>query len=105
MNDMTYRKSFTIAMCDRHMLMYVKKNSWKKSVAAKSKKSSSAFLREFRRARIHRNVKKKKKDLTPKKKKRKNRCTQKYKKKKESDLRKLRCFYAFRKLAHEKRDY
>lgn len=69
MNDMTYRKSFTIAMCERHMLMYVKKNSWKKSVAAKSKKSSSAFLREFRRARIHRNVKKKKKDLTPKKKK------------------------------------
>lgn len=106
MNDMTYRKSFTIAMCDRHMLMYVKKNSWKKSVAAKSKKSSSAFLREFRRARIHRNVKKKKKDLTPKKKKSEKIAAHKNtKKKKESDLRKLRCFYAFRKLAHEKRDY
>lgn len=58
------------------------KNSWKKSVAAKSKKSSSAFLREFRRTKIHRNVKKKKKNLTPKKKKAKKSLHTKIQKKK-----------------------
>lgn len=56
------------------------------------------FFANFIERKIHRNVKKK--NLTPKK--RKKSLHTKIQKK--SDLRKLRCFYAFRKLAHSLRE-
>lgn len=56
------------------------------------------FFASFVERKIHRNVKK---NLTPKKSE-KNRCTQKIQKK--CDLCKLRCSYAFRKLAHSLRE-